>query len=243
MKKSSSVEYYFEERKLCGAPAQSINNLFRDFSTCTEQQSLTPSQMSLFFVKALTDPECDFLLTSYTPCMPFDQIAYVMCRHFNSDTRKLQLQSEMDSRVSSSFMRNNNITDPYVRLTKVVNGINALAPKLLAGFGDDPHKTRYLLRTVVGLDLAQQTIAQIASLRYTLNQFITALQESSQLREELSHTAASDLHCGQYVNHPRSVPCPDNARGNHASRSETERPRHQSGLGQVYRKKGYVTRL
>ena len=108
--------------------------------------------MSLFFVNALGDPARQFFLTHCSPRMPFDQIATHMRRHYNSDTRKLQLQSEMDSLDLGAFIRKHNLTENSVRLTKIVHHINALAPQLTADFGDDLHKTRYLRRAVMGLE-------------------------------------------------------------------------------------------
>ena len=148
--------------------------------------------MSLFFVNDLADPARDSFLTSCLRRMPFYQIVNVVRRHFNSDTRKQQLQFEIDSLFFFPFIRKHSITDPSVGLTRIMNHINALAPQLSAGLGDDNHKSRYLRRAVMGLDWAQQPIAQIASSRYTFIQLLTALQESLQLQEDLSHAAASN---------------------------------------------------
>ena len=117
----------------------------------------------------------------------------------------------MDSLELTSFMHKHGVTDLNDGLTKIVNHINALAPQLPTGFGDDAHKTRYLRRAVLGHSFAQQPIAQITSARYTFTQFQTALKESLQLREELSRARAPDMNYGQYVRDPRDVR-PSNSR-------------------------------
>ena len=94
--------------------------------------------MSLFFVNALADPARDFFLKSFSTLKPFDQKVNVMRRHFNTDTRKLQLQSEMGSLVLSSLMREHDITDPTEGLTRVLKQINISALQSPNGFGDDP---------------------------------------------------------------------------------------------------------
>lgn len=137
--------------------------------------------------------------------MPFEQIALQMRRHLSSETRKLQLQSEMDSLDIASFMSKNNITDQGEGLRRLVNHINALAPQLPAGFGDDPHKTRYLRRTVMRFGFAQQPIYLMTSARYSFIQLTTALQESLQLSEELARIGTQDLRYGQYVRNPRNL--------------------------------------
>ena len=61
---------------------------------------------------------------------PLDQIKLVMRKHYNSETRNLQLQSEVDSIELSSFMRKHNFSEISIGLSRFVDRINALAPKL-----------------------------------------------------------------------------------------------------------------
>ena len=204
-KKGFAVHSYFKGRQFAGHPGQSIDNLLRDYRICAAQQCLNAGQLSLFFVNALADPAREHFLTHCSPTMPFEQIATHMRRHFNSETRKLQLQSEMDSLDIASFMNKNKITDQGEGLRRLVDHINALAPQLPAGFGDDQHKTRYLRRAVMRLGFAQQPISQLTSARYSFIQFTTALQESLQLSEELARIGAQDMHYGQYVRNPRDL--------------------------------------
>ena len=59
------------------------------------------------------------------------------------------------------------------------------------------------------VDWAQQPISQVATSRYTLIQFITALQQSLQLGEEISRPKAPHTHYGQYTKNPRSMGYPN----------------------------------
>ena len=183
-KKGYAVETYFKEKKFTGAPSQAVENLIRDFHTCAIQQGLDSSQMSLFFINALSDPARQFFLSNCSSDMPFEQITNIMRRHYSSDTRKLKIQSEMDSLDLRSFMHKRQTPDLVTGLSQLVDHISALAPQLPAGFSDGAHKTRYLRRAVMGQDWAQNAISNIATSKYSFIQFITALQESLQLREE-----------------------------------------------------------
>ena len=98
--------------------------------------------MPLLFENAVADPARQFFLTHCSSRMPFDQINSHMQRHFNSESRKLTLQSDMDSLNLSSFMNKHNKSDNSQGLAKLVDHINALDPQLPEGFGDDAHKTR-----------------------------------------------------------------------------------------------------
>ena len=155
--------------------------------------------------------------------MPYEQIVAIMRRHYNSETRKLQLQSEMDSLDLASFMRKKQISDSSQGLMMIVNHINALAPQLPDCFGNESHKTRYLRKAVMSFDWAQQPIASIASSRYSFLQLISALQESLQLREEAGRAQALEKNYGQYVNHPRTVRHPSNYYLNPQNRYKRDR--------------------
>ena len=161
--------------------------------------------MSLFFVNALADPARQFFLTHCSSRMPFDQITSQKRRYFNSESRKLRLQSDMDSLNLSSFMNKHNVSDYSQGLAKRVNHINALAPELPQGFGDDAHKTRHLRRAIRQFLWALNPIAQLTTSRYTFVQFITALNESLQLKEELYRAYGSDMLYGQCINDTRDV--------------------------------------
>ena len=111
----------------------------------------------------------------------------------------------MDSLNLFSFMNNHNISDYSQGLDKLVNYINALAPELPQGFGEDANKTRYLRRAVMQFPCAQNPIDELTMSRYTSVEFNTAFNESLQLKEELSCAHASDILYGQYINDPRDV--------------------------------------
>lgn len=169
------------------------------------QQCLDPSQMSLFFVNALADPARQFFLTHCSSRMTFGQIVSTMQRSYNSETRKLQLQPEMDSMELSSFMHKHKLSNFAEGLAKLLDCIDVLAPQLPKGFGDDQHKARYLRRAVMRYDWAQQPISQLTTARYTFTQFITALNESLQLQEEISRAKLPEMHYGQYIVDPRDL--------------------------------------
>lgn len=147
---------YFKNSLFSGSPEQSVDNLLREYEICAAQQCLSPELMSLFFVNALADPARQFFLSNCSPTMPINVIATHMRRHYNSETRKLQIQSKMDSLDLGIFMQKNEITDQAIGLSRLVDHINELAPQLPYGFGDDAHKTRYLRRAVMRLRFAQQ---------------------------------------------------------------------------------------
>ncbi len=61
--------------------------------------------------------------------------------------------------------------------------------------------------------------------RYTFIQFITALEERLQLREEVDRANALDAHYGQYMNNPTTVWYPNNRALYRANRWWLERNR------------------
>ncbi len=151
-KKGYAVESYFRDRRFSGAPEQSIDNLIREIEICAVQQSLDPSQMSLSLVNAVADPVRQIFLTSCSSRISFEQIVSSMRRHCNSETHKLQKQSEMDSMELISFIHRHKFSNYTDGLAKLVDYINILAPQLPQGFSDDQHKTRYLRPAVIDYD-------------------------------------------------------------------------------------------
>lgn len=111
----------------------------------------------------------------------------------------------MDSLYSSSYMKKHQLTDEGTEPTKLINHISALAPQFPEVFGDDSHKSRYLQRAVMKHEWAQQPIFQLMTSRYKFKQFITALNESFQLKEEISRARAAYRYYGQYVDNYRDM--------------------------------------
>ena len=99
--------------------------------------------------------------------MQFSEIGAEMYRHYNRETRKLQLQSEMASLDLGAFTRKRSITDLSVRLVKLCNKRNALASELPSGFREDAHKARYLRRAVMRLEWAKQPISMLTTSLYS----------------------------------------------------------------------------
>ena len=121
-----------------------------------------------FFVDALENPAPLFFLTHCSSRMPFEQIISIMRLHFNSESWKLNPQSDMDSPNFYTFMKKADLSDYSQGLPKLVDHINALAPQLPQCFGDGAHKTQYLHCAVMQFQWAKASIAQLMTSRYFL---------------------------------------------------------------------------
>ena len=208
-KRGHTVESHFKEKKFTGSLTQSIDNLISVFHVYSVQQALNLSQMSLFIVDSLADPARQYFLTHCSSNMPFQEIVNIMRWRYSSETRKLQIQFEMDSLDITVHIHDNDIKKARIGTTRIIDRINSLAPQLPAGFGDDAHKIRYLRRAVMGQYWAQTPISHIARSRYSFVQFITALEESLQIIEESSRAREQSTLFGQDKAGPRSGPQSD----------------------------------
>ena len=124
-KKAQAVVSYFRDRLFHIFPEQSVKNLIRDYK----------HKCIGFFINTLADTAREFFLSNFSPSMPFNEIEARIYSHYNSETRKLQLVSEMDSLELATFMRKCSISDLSVGLVKICNHINALASKISSGLG------------------------------------------------------------------------------------------------------------
>lgn len=129
-KKRERCWVFFQNRRFNGKPEQFVDNLIRDFEIWATRQCLYAQQMSLFSVEASADPARPFFLTNCSSRIPFNQILPQMRRHYNSETRKIQLQFEMDGLDWTAFMSKHQQTDYREGLTKIVNHIYSLAFRL-----------------------------------------------------------------------------------------------------------------
>lgn len=120
-KKGSLIVQYFKDKEFSGAPAQSIDNTIPEFEVCAMQQLIKEGQKFLLFGNALSDPAKQFFLIDCSPLTPSDQIVPRMHRLLNSETRKLQLQSETYCLYLPSFMQKHHITDASEGLSKHVD--------------------------------------------------------------------------------------------------------------------------
>ena len=163
--------------------------------------------MALFFVNALADLKRQFFITYCSSRMLFEQIVTHMRRHFNSESRKLSLQSDMYILNLTTFMKYHGISDQSQGLPKIINHIYALAPQLPHGFGDDACRASYFRRAVMRFPWAQNPIVQLTTSRYNFIHLIIVLNESLHFEEEisLSRTDAQDVLFGQYLNDTRDV--------------------------------------
>ena len=159
--------------------------------------------------------------------MGFGDIAMKMRRHYNSDARKLSLQSEMDSLDLATFMQKHEITDFSMGLKRLVDSVNGLAPQLFHGFGDGKHKIRYLRRAVMSFDWARNPLSQITTSQYSFDQFVKALNKAIQLQAEISRTRTTGIDYGQYLTHPSDAP---DRHGNYGRRTTRWSPRLNPSL-------------
>ena len=73
--------------------------------------------------------------------MLYQEIVSVMIHRYSSETRQLQLQSEIECLELSSFMRKHQYTDESISISKLIDHINALSPQLRLSSRADEHKT------------------------------------------------------------------------------------------------------
>lgn len=218
-KKGATVESYFRDSKLTGAPDQSLSTLLRDYDIVCSQKNLDGRLRSMFFDNALGGDARDFFCDHASHQMSFSQIAAMMNKKYNSQARQLHAQAIVDGLDISTFTQQNEIHYEAVGLQKLIERIDKLAPQLPTGFGDPPHKMRYLRKSVMNMSWARTPISHMTTAAYDYTQFIAALHESLQITRELPRSNLNDTLYGQYLYDPMDVRKRDNARSAHEQHS------------------------
>eukprot|EP00171_Calliarthron_tuberculosum_P023610 IDg23610t1 len=115
-----------------------------------------------YFANTLDGAARNFLLSHFTPGIPYEQLECLMKTEYDSDSRQLQM----------------------------VEKIHRLTPQCPAGFRADENKLRFLRSAVISHDWALAPIRNIVTHRYKFNAFVTALHESLQLNVELKNRSS-----------------------------------------------------
>ncbi len=219
-RKANYIGQSFASSKFTGDLSLSIEHHLRDYETCARQHRLTPNQAAEYFVNSLDGPARTFLLSHFAPGMSYVQVADMMRKEYDSDSRQLQVQSRLEGLKLDSFMLEETISTTSTGLNKLEDLIERLTPQCPVGFRSDENKTRYLRSAVIGHEWAIAPIRSIVTHRYKFHGFVTALHESLQLSEELrtrtvpystrvseasNDDDASEAFFQRYGRHPRSV--------------------------------------
>lgn len=108
-------------------------------------------------------------------------------------------------------MKEHGITDEHERLTAIVNKLKKITPQCLQKFRSETQKIRHLCSAVFDYHWSGTPLSNIVLLKYSINQFVTALHTKVNLNEEkeahLKHRVDQivlDNTCfGQYAYNPR----------------------------------------
>ena len=232
-KKATGVQQYFRDDKFKGDLDQSIVNTVRDYEICANQLRFNPRDRAEFFICIFSGPARNFFFENINPRMTYEQMRNVMINEYDSDARRLQVQSELENLRLADLMAEKSITDQSAGLTELVDKINSMVPQCPPEFRSEQNKIRFLRGSVLGMPWASNPIAQITTAKYSFNGFVTALRESLQLmREQVrikpmpSRAFSNEVLFQRYGRDPRQVR--NNRRGGNQNRKE----RH--GMGHSY---------
>lgn len=75
--------------------------------------------------------------------MSFAQLAHVMISEYDSDPRRLGVQSQLENLTIEAYMSGSKIVDEVVGLTRVVDHMNILKPQCPPSFRSESHEMRH----------------------------------------------------------------------------------------------------
>lgn len=105
------------------------------------------------------------MLGKFSPGMSYVHVANIM-KEFDSDSRKLQVQSTFKRLKLNIFMSMYSITSLSTGLTKIVEKIEHLTPQCPAGFRSRENKKRFLRGAVITYEWARSLLQSMTSDRY-----------------------------------------------------------------------------
>lgn len=110
-KRVSAVQSYFRDKKFDGSTSQSILRVIRDYELCSKQIRLTKQQRADFFIIIFSGPAREFSFDNCRDERAFPQSAEYLIREYDSDARRLTVQSQLETMTIESFMSEREISD------------------------------------------------------------------------------------------------------------------------------------
>lgn len=152
---------------------------------CARQHLLTPSQKADYFFNILDGAARTFFFNNASDLIPFDEIASMMNREFNSNSRQVQVYGKLSTLRIEIAVTEYALSSFSDALTKIVTITEAMTPQCPPHFRSEPHEITYLWNAFLGQQWARTPISNIVTAQDTFNGFVTALPESMQLEEEI----------------------------------------------------------
>ena len=147
--KLSAVNSEFRDKTFTGDLDQPMRQTVRDFALCARQLGLITTKKRDLFINCFAGNARSFFFDNCKDHMSFDELAKTMIHEYDSDARRLAVQSELEMMTLSRVMLNHDITDEGDALNKIVYRINILTPQCPPEFRSESNKIRFLRSAVL----------------------------------------------------------------------------------------------
>lgn len=122
----------------------------RDYNICARKHRFTPSQTADYFVNILHGFARTFFFNKASEQMPFDEMASMMIRKFNNNSRQLQVYGNLSTMRTESAVLEYELSSFSDAIRKTFIIIEATNPQCAPHFRSEPHETTYLRNEVLG---------------------------------------------------------------------------------------------
>ena len=154
------------------------------------QLELTPWQKSLFFINVFGGTARDYFFEHCREEMTYDELVKAMRTGFHKHARQLAIESELEKLTLEKIMRDNEIVNTNVGLTKLADKIKSLFPQMPIQSQFPKNKVRFFRKAVLEQDWAKASIAQTVTSNFGFGDFLISLREQYQLEKEVQEAKA-----------------------------------------------------
>ena len=154
------------------------------------QIEFTPRQKSLFFINVFGGTARDYFFEHCREEMSYEQLVEVMKKGFDNNARQLAIELKLENLTLEKVMKDSDIIDANMGLTKLTDKINFLFPQIPIQSQFPKKKVRFLRKAVLEQDWAKASIAQIVSSDFGYDDLLISLRKQYQLEREV-HVAKS----------------------------------------------------
>ena len=154
-------------RKLTGTDSRLVTTAVKASDTYCGLLKMGPRGMARLFVVAFDGDVRDFYSKQIRPQMTYEQKKTTMESHYNSQARRLQILTSLESLDFSTFKKRNNIEDEQRAPTKFVEFINTNTKELNNRHDNDSARLGHLRPATKHMSWASAPLRNFSTAKYS----------------------------------------------------------------------------
>lgn len=144
VKKTTAVAVQFRDNKFTGSLEQLIRQTICNYEIFSRQIGMTDTEKKNLFINIIAGAARIFFFGNCSDEINFRQLMKVMLDEYDSEARRLYVQSELEMLTLKKIMSDHQLIEEGAGLAKLVDRINILLPQCPTNFRSESNKVRFI---------------------------------------------------------------------------------------------------